>query len=128
MLKWIYYAKELLRRGGVDVEQPQVGHLVQGLLQHYGWRSFFVDLTASPAVASWFASHSFASHRNLQFCENSFEEPVILGVQSAFYTNYDGVGNLYVLSKKQLKGSGHELISLVEELSTDCISRFKVQE
>jgi hypothetical protein len=128
MLKWIFYTNELLRRGGVDVEQPQAAHLTQGLLQHYGWRSFFVDLTASPAVAAWFASHSFASKRGWQLCENSFEEPVMLGVQSAHYTDYDGVGSLYVLSKEQLKASGHELVSLVDDLPTDCITRFQIQE
>jgi hypothetical protein len=128
MLKWIFYTNELLRRGGVDVEQPKAAHFTQGLLQHYGWRSFFVDLTASPAVAAWFASHSFASKREWQFCESSFEEPVMLGVQSAHYTDYDGVGNLYVLSKEALKASGHELVSLVDDLPTDCITRFQIQE
>ncbi|PNE12480.1 MAG: hypothetical protein CR217_02790 [Beijerinckiaceae bacterium] len=128
MLKWIFYTTELLRRGGYDVEQPQAAHLTQGLLQHYGWRSFFVDLTASPAVAAWFACHSFGSKRGWQLCENSFEEPVMLSMQTAHYADYDGMGNLYVLSKEQLKASGHELVSLVDDLKTDCTTRFQIQE
>ena len=128
MLKWIFYTNELLRRGGIHAEQLKTGHLTQGLLQHYGWRSFFVDLTASPAVAAWFASHSFSSKRSWQFCENSFEEPVMLGEQTAHYTDHGGAGHLYVLNKEQLKESGHELVSLVDDLTTDCVTRFQVQQ
>jgi hypothetical protein len=54
MLKWIYYAKELLRRGGVDVEQPRVDHLVQGFLQHYGGDLF---LSISQHRPTW--QHGF---------------------------------------------------------------------
>jgi hypothetical protein len=128
MLKWIFYTKELLRRGGLDVENPQAGHFIQGLLQHYGWRSFFVDLTASHRVAAWFASHKFASKRAWQFCENSFEEPVMLGVQTAQHTDHDGMGNLYILNIEQLEASSHELVNLVDDLTTDCITRFEVQK
>lgn len=38
------------------------------------------------------------------------------------------MGNLYVLSKEQLKASGHELVSLVDDLKTDCTTRFQIQE
>ena len=49
-------------------------------------------------------------------------------MQSALYTNHYDVGNLYVLSKKQLRESSHELISLIDDLAINCITRFKVQE
>jgi hypothetical protein len=62
-------------------------------------------------VAAWFSSHSFASHRTLDLCEDSVEDPVMLVVQSAVYTDHDGMGNLYVLSKEQLKRAGHELVT-----------------
>lgn len=86
MLKWSHYVGELLRRGGFDTTQPDAQHYIQGLLQHYGWRSFFVDLSASKAAAAWFAAYAFEFKRGWQFCENSFEEAVMLGVQTAQYT------------------------------------------
>src|SRR4051812_38514048 len=53
--KWSFYAQEALTVfGGSD---PPLD-LVQALLQHYGWRSFYIDLTSNPAVACWFASNS----------------------------------------------------------------------
>jgi hypothetical protein len=127
MLKWSFYANELLRRGGFDIRRPDAMHFNQGILQHYGWRSFFVDLSASPAVAAWFAGHAFESQRGWQFCENSSEELVILGVQQARYDNYAGAGILYVLKKELLKESGHVLVSLVDDLTTDCLTRFQIQ-
>lgn len=128
MLKWITFTEELLRRGGFDISQPAAMHFTQGLLQHYGWRSFFVDLTASPQVAAWFASHTLNSRFNWQFCENSFEEPVMLGVQSAHYDDHNGQGVLYVLSKSSLQHAGHELVSLVDDLTADTPTRFQVQQ
>ncbi|MGE5540382.1 MAG: hypothetical protein ACM30I_17330 [Gemmatimonas sp.] len=127
MLKWIFYATELLRRGGVDVERPEAAHVAQGFLQHYGWRSFFVDLTASPAVAAWFASHSFRASIGLQLCENADEEPVLLRVQKADYLEHVGIGNIYVLEKEQVRVCGHELVSLTDNVKTDCTARFGVQ-
>lgn len=127
MLKWSFYANELLRRGGFDVRRPDALHFNQGLLQHYGWRSFFVDLSASPAVAAWFAGHSFQSKRGWQFCENPFEEAVVLGVQEAHYNDNVDVGHLYVLNKELLKENKHELVSLVDDLTTDCPTRFQAQ-
>jgi hypothetical protein len=35
----------------------------QAVMQHYGYRSFFVDVTAIPEVALWFALHEFRSEK-----------------------------------------------------------------
>ncbi len=103
-------------------------YFIQGLLQHYGWRSFFVDLSSDARVAAWFASHSFQSNRQFQLCENASEAAVMLTVLGASYSDHLGVGNLYVLSKALLKESKHALISLEDDLTTDCPSRFKNQK
>jgi hypothetical protein len=126
MLKWIFYVDELLRRGGFDIKRPDASDITQGLLQHYGWRSFFVDLSASAAVASWFASHAFTSARGMDFCEDSWEEPVMLVVLRASYSDFDGEGSLYVLSKAALQAAGHKVISLVDDLPTEGRTRFLV--
>lgn len=109
MLKWNFYIRELLRRGGFDVSREDTGNITQGLLQHYGFRSFFVDLSSSKSVAAWFACNAFESKRGLDLCENSFEEPVMLVVQRARYNPAEGVGNFYVLSKEALEARGHTL-------------------
>jgi hypothetical protein len=127
MLKWSFYANELLRQGGFDVHRLDALHFNQSLLQHYGWRSFFVDLSASSAVAAWFAGHSFQSKRGWQLCENSFEEAVMLGVRQAQYNDHVGAGHLYVLNKALLKENKHNLVSLVDDLTTDCLTRFQAQ-
>ena len=52
----------------------------------------------------------------------------MLGIQAAHYTDHANTGHLYVLSKAILKQSKHELVSLVDELTTDSPTRFKVQK
>src|SRR5688572_30167882 len=55
MMKWTFFATDLLRLSGTATDGVAAPpEFVQALLQHYGWRSFFVDLTSSAAVASWF--------------------------------------------------------------------------
>lgn len=128
MLKWIFYSTELLRRGGLDIRRPDILPLTQGFLQHYGWRSFFVDLSSSPSVAAWFAGHSFKAATQLHLCENLDESPVLLRVLGASYGSSDGSGYLYVLDRALLKGSGHVLVGLEDELTTDCECRFQTQQ
>jgi hypothetical protein len=128
MLKWSFYIRELLRRGGFDVSRGDTIDITQGLLQHYGWRSFFVDLSSSKSVAAWFACNAFESKRGFDLCENSFEEPVMLALQRARYNPVEGVGNFYVLNKERLKNSGHKVVSLVDDLESDCDTRYMVQK
>ena len=128
MLKWIFYTREMLRRGGVDVEKPNWLSLVQGLLQHYGWRSFYVDLTSDPAVAAWFASHRFTSRRTYELCEDTDERPVMMVTESASYIEHESDGHLYVLDPAGLKSAGHDLVSLEDDLATDTASRFEKQK
>ena len=33
------------------------------ILQHYGFRSWFVDVTADPSIAAWFAVHSYEAEK-----------------------------------------------------------------
>ena len=128
MLKWIFYTEELLRRGGLDLNRPDLLNLTQGLLQHYGWRSFFVDLSSDAAVAAWFGSHAFQARPEVHLCENTREQPVFLKLLGASYEPSHGIGHLYVLDKEVLTKSGHTLVSLEHELTTDCPSRFQAQK
>ena len=56
MQKWLYFARALLRAVSEDKYEDISDEFVQAILQHYGWRSFYIDLTKSLAVACWFAA------------------------------------------------------------------------
>jgi hypothetical protein len=128
MLKWIFYATELLRRGGVDIDNPQTMHIVQALLQHYGWRSFYVDLSADQSVASWFAGNVFREKHETHMCEDTREVGVMLVHFGARYEAHNDSGHLYVLDKQQISDCGHELIDLQDSFKSDSRTRFEVQK
>ncbi len=62
MLRWSHYASfilaALLERQHRDISLE----FTQAILQHYGWRSFYLDTSSSSAVSAWFAAHTFSIH------------------------------------------------------------------
>jgi hypothetical protein len=97
MPKWCRYAGNVL-----DVYTGETGrspNFTQALLQHYGWRSFYVDCSATAAVAAWFASHSYAENNIIELCEDYEERPVMLIKRMARYGFEEGEGHLYVFDK-----------------------------
>ncbi|MET1080683.1 MAG: hypothetical protein ABWY06_21950 [Pseudomonas sp.] len=97
MLKWSRYAKNVLR---VFLE----GHMddlgfQQALLQHYGWRSFYIDCSSNPAVGAWFASHKYLDNITVEISEDCEEQPVMLRKRAARYEFEEGNGYIYVLDK-----------------------------
>lgn len=108
MLKWSRYASNVL---DVFVKVPGKSlNYSQAILQHYGWRSFFVDCSASPAVSAWFASHGYSERNSIELCEDCEEEPVMLIKREATYSFEEGDGHLYVLDKAR----SSELVGLVD--------------
>jgi hypothetical protein len=94
MARWWRYADNVL-----DVylgEATASFNYTQALLQHYGWRSFFVDCSARAAVAAWFASHVYSHRRTVELCEDCEERPVMLVKRMASYEFAEGEGHLYV--------------------------------
>ena len=59
--------------------------LSEAILQHYGWKSFFLDLSASSHVAAWFASHSFSEKVSWHMSEDCYETAVQLHNLKASY-------------------------------------------
>jgi hypothetical protein len=97
MMKWCRYADNVL-----DTYIGAAGTsltFTQALLQHYGWRSFYVDCSASAAVAAWFASHVYSERRSIELCEDYEERPVMLVKRMASYDFAEGDGHLYVFDK-----------------------------
>ncbi len=98
MLKWSRYATNVL---DVFIGVPDEGlSFNQAILQHYGWRSFYVDCSASPSVSAWFASHVYAEHMAVELSEDCGEDPVMLVKRKASYSFEEGDGHLYVIDKR----------------------------
>ena len=115
MQKWLYFARALIRAvSGANYEDIS-DEFVQAILQHYGWRSFYIDLTKSLAVACWFASHQHSEKRTINMCENHEEDPVLLvHTQASFGEVTGGKGHLYVIDIAALKAGGIGLHDLDE--------------
>jgi hypothetical protein len=97
MGKWTYYASDVLERWlGERVRSLQFS---QAILQHYGWRSFYLDVSTEPTVAAWFASHVFKDRSRIDLCEDHNEVPVLLRKKRASYEFEDGIGHLYLIGK-----------------------------
>jgi hypothetical protein len=128
MLKWFHYADSVIRAlQGPEGPAPSEA-LSQAILQHYGWRSFYVDATNNAAVAAWFASHRYSSSPRLDVCEDCFEEGVLLAINGARYDlSGDATGHLYVISKKQLSLCGTGCIDLCKDVSSEQRLRFFAQ-
>lgn len=86
----------------------------QAILQHYGWRSFFVDLTRSFSVAGWFAANRYSESKNIEMCENFEEDPVWLVVRNASYDESIDPGNIYVIDQQRLETLGLSIHDLTE--------------
>jgi hypothetical protein len=97
MLKWSRYAGNLLEvYVGAAAKSKD---FTQALLQHYGWRSFYIDCSSNPAVSAWFASHVYSDSKGIDMCEDCEERPAWLVKRKAQYDFVDGDGHLYIFNK-----------------------------
>ena len=95
MVKWLRYSESILEHWFGEAASSL--EFSQALLQHYGWRSFYIDVTSSAAVAAWFAAYEYHDHDTFEFCEDCDERPVILQKKLARYTFSEEMGHLYVI-------------------------------
>lgn len=123
--KWSFYAREAITAfsGG---EGPGL-ELVQALLQHYGWRSFYVDLSANVHVGCWFAGHSYSEEVVLEMGEDYEERPVLLRHRSATYRPHAEAGHLYAVDPARASKGDARCIDLRSELGTDFSARYEKQ-
>lgn len=96
-VKWIRYASKVLEV--IIGDHVNDFGYVQALLQHYGWRSFYVDCSSCPAVSSWFASHKYTETLGIDMCEDCCENFLWERKKFAQYNFEDGDGHLYVIDK-----------------------------
>ncbi|EKD4047414.1 FRG domain-containing protein [Vibrio parahaemolyticus] len=103
-VKWMSYASKVLEvLIGDHVKDISY---VQALLQHYGWRSFYIDCTSSPAVSAWFASHKYTESLGIDMCEDCGENFLWERKKFAQYNFEEGDGHLYIIDKSIAKEVG----------------------
>jgi hypothetical protein len=128
MMKWAYYAKRALQHlvhGWRETGDPATD---QAILQHYGWRSFFLDASGDPRVAAWFASHRFESKTVINMVEDCFEDPVWLRTKDAWFIPADGSGNLYLIGHKALRQCNIQAVHLSEIATKEGAPRYVRQD
>ena len=127
MLKWLHYAYYVLAPLIGTPGQFHDREFTQAILQHYGWRSWFLDASSDPAVSSWFASHVFSKQHAIEMREDCLETGVMLMRECASYEPSEGEGHLYVLSRTRLAEAGLKAIDLSAISLPNYRPRFHVQ-
>ena len=82
MQKWTHYCSEILASllGPNEKELPGI-EFTQALLQHYGFRSFYIDVTSDVSVAAWFACNVYSSEKEIFVEEDCNETGLFVSVQ-----------------------------------------------
>jgi hypothetical protein len=114
MLKWWHYSRAILSTYVKGFDGLTDLATDQAILQHYGWRSFFLDSTTDPSVACWFAGNSYRSERSAELIEDCFEDPLFVLRQTAWYEPADERSCVYVLNRKALRAHDLQTVDLVE--------------
>jgi len=118
MFKWTHYAQALLRAMSSELYEDISIETSQAILQHYGWRSFFVDVSKSAQIACWFASNQFNQKRSIHMSEDWQESPVWLVYNQASYAPVETDGHIYVFNintLKELELKLHDLTEMIAE-------------
>lgn len=127
MFKWTHFSKALIRAfGGGDYHDLDTG-LSQAILQHYGWRSFFIDLSKEAHVACWFAANKYIENKKIHMCEDFEENPVWLVHKEAEYNKIEGHGHIYVIDRKYLLEKNVKIYDLTELAGEEGRLRFNAQ-
>ncbi len=127
MFKWTHYSKALIRAfGGGDYHDLDFG-VSQAILQHYGWRSFFIDLSKDAHVACWFAVNKYNDKKNIHMCEDFEENPVWLVHKEALYLQTENRGHIYVINEKYFSDNNIKIHDLTKLAGDEGRLRFQAQ-
>ncbi len=129
MQKWNFYCRETLFAlkgpgwdGDVELNE------YQALLQHYGWRSFFIDFTSDFSVAAWFGSNAYSDHFERVVVEDWQEFGLMAFHRPAQYQRHSGHGYIYIVSKEALSRSNASSSELIRFRFSDFDSRIDRQK
>ncbi|MEG1451971.1 FRG domain-containing protein [Brevundimonas sp.] len=127
MLKWSHAAKAILTTFVKGYDGASDLAVDQAILQHYGWRSFFLDASSNAAVAAWFAGHRYSSEPCGELIEDAFELPLMIRREQARYVAGDGEAVLYALSRKELRAQQIQAVDLLEIMTASGRPRYLAQ-
>ncbi len=129
MLKWSHYARSVIRAFGGPSNYHDVElEFSQAVLQHYGWRSFYVDLTKSSHVACWFASNIYKEQRCIHTCEDLDERCVWLVLKEADFSPKDGTAHIYIIDTLVLQSMNIKIHDLTVMAGDEGILRYSAQQ
>lgn len=127
MIKWTHYASDVLRvLSGEDHRESQ--HQIEALLQHYGWRSFYVDFTHSFDVATWFACNKYSAQDHINVTEDCHEIGILVLQQIANYEFAGGMGNIYIINLDSLEEQNIEVNDFEDIQFEDMSTRIQRQK
>jgi len=88
----------------------------QAVLQHYGYRSFFIDVTSDPEVALWFALHKFKSEKTPLYIDRQLRSAIFQWSQ--YVPCLTGFMYLILIPEN---GSNNQYFDLTSIMPTDAI-------
>jgi hypothetical protein len=127
MFKWTHYSKALIRSFGGGCYHDLDFGVSQAILQHYGWRSFFIDLSKDAHIACWFAANNYSEDKRVHMCEDFEENPVWLVHKEASYSESDDYGHVYVIDEKYFLDNNIKIHDLTKLAGTEGRLRFQAQ-
>jgi len=95
----------------------------EAIMQHYGYRSFFVDVTSDPRIALWFALHKFNLQRTPQYVDDRLRSAIFQWSQYRSNNN----GYLYAILLPSKGKSDKRYIDLTKLMPKDSTRIHKQQ-
>lgn len=129
MLQWSHYARSVIRAFGGPYNYHDVElEFSQAILQHYGWRSFYVDLTKSSHVACWFAANVYKEQRCIHMCEDLAERSIKLVLNEAEFIPKEGIAHIYIIDTLVLQSMNIKVHDLTVLAGEEGILRYSAQQ
>lgn len=101
-----------------DLDNNKYSIFLEALLQHYGWKSRYIDLTKDLKTSFFFATMRYVSKEIIHCYEDCLETPVFEKVNEAYYDkSEEEFGIIYVFNQQKIRLSKEEIfIDLTEEM------------
>lgn len=111
--KWSSFANDILHYVGYDINSAKNTISTGALLQHYGWRSFYLDVSNSAAISCWFAAETYSDKDILCHVKVHSTDRVILHVKQATYQFEEfEESKLYIIDREKCIQLGYEVHDL----------------
>jgi hypothetical protein len=79
--------------GRISTQSNSGTYYNQAILQHYGFPTYYLDLTSNPLTAAWFATHEYKVLKPMMWIGNTFR----YHDETTYNKIEDGIGHLIIL-------------------------------